>query len=263
MQQALALVDRTIIALDLPDPDVEVLRSIQWGRFEETLTPAFWAVQVWMDPVANSGRFALGDNLAEEVVACLLGGHGAPAEIGLAAFARVVQHIREFGLELSESQAIELLSEPLEVGGRTVRYRFARQRGRYLAACLAGLAKIDDKVLSDVELRNELCELPGVGPKTASWIVRNRRGSDEVAILDVHIMRACIRMGVFQPDATPSRAYRDLERRFIDFSRSIGVRPSVMDAVMWRTMRSMGSVLTELLLSQSNPSHNPSLGWGR
>lgn len=107
------------------------------------------------------------------------------------------------------------------------RYRFASQRAKYLAGTLAGLNEIDEDDLGDLELRDALCGLPGIGPKTASWIVRNRRGSDAVAILDVHIVRACVHMGVFPDKADPARHYLDLERRFLDFCIGAGANVSI------------------------------------
>ena len=48
----------------------------------------------------------------------------------------------------------------------------------------------------DVVLRDALTAIPGVGLKTASWAVRNHRASDSVAVLDVHIVRACEHLGI-------------------------------------------------------------------
>src|SRR3546814_6148465 len=89
--------------------------------------------------------------------------------------------------------------------------------------------------------------LPGIGPKTASWIVRNRRASDHVAILDVHIVRACSAIGVFPEGAQPARRYADLEQRFLAFCEATQSRASAMDAVMWSTMRSLSRGLLQQL----------------
>jgi thermostable 8-oxoguanine DNA glycosylase len=88
-------------------------------------------------------------------------------------------------------------------------------------------------------MRQLLLSIEGIGPKTASWIVRNVMGSDDVAIIDIHILRACTGMGVFPSDIRLPRDYEPLERRFIAFSNAIDVRPSVLDAVMWSEMRSI------------------------
>jgi len=93
------------------------------------------------------------------------------------------------------------------------------------------------EALTALELRDELLNLEGVGPKTASWIVRNLRGSDEVAILDIHVLRACSAMAVFPEEVSLPKDYEALERRFLNFATAIEVRASILDAVMWTEMR--------------------------
>jgi thermostable 8-oxoguanine DNA glycosylase len=252
MQHVITLHDGMPVSRVLPDPAEPVLDGVPWGRFDEALTPAFWAAQTWMLELAGGEAFGLGDTLAEEVAACLLGGHGAPAEVGLAAYGRVRQAMRSAAIV--DADSIEtMLTTPLKVGGRLVRYRFAKQRSRQLGECLERIADIDEDALDDIPLRDALTRLPGIGPKTASWIVRNRRASDEVAILDVHIVRACAHMGIFVAGATPAKDYARLESRFIRFCRAAEIRASLLDALMWRTMRSIGPSLAGL-----RPASNPS-----
>jgi N-glycosylase/DNA lyase len=63
-------------------------------------------------------------------------------------------------------------------------------------------------------LRDRLLDLPGIGPKTASWIVRNHLDSDDVAIIDVHLHRACVMMNVFEAKSDPAKEYFSLEALF-------------------------------------------------
>ncbi len=234
--------------LELPDPDEWLMPGVRWGSFEHALTPAFWVSQAWQAGEPTQG-FALCANLTEEVVTCLLGGHGMPAEVGLAASVRVIEVLREIGPErITLARAIAILTTPLNVNGRPARYRFVNQRAKYLVGCLEGLTQVNESELSDLDLRNALCALPGIGPKTGSWIVRNRRGSDAVAILDLHIVRACEHMKVFPERADPARRYFDLEARFLEFCERAGVRASVVDAVMWATMRKMSRPMLKLLV---------------
>jgi thermostable 8-oxoguanine DNA glycosylase len=88
--------------------------------------------------------------------------------------------------------------------------------------------------------RRHLMRIPGIGPKTASWITRNWLGSDEVAILDIHIIRAGLLIGLFDRSMRVPRDYEALERRFLEFCGALGARPSLLDAVMWRAMRNIG-----------------------
>ena len=248
MQQVIGEIDGRYERLELPDPEAHLLDSVRWGSFEHALTPAFWVSQAWMAGVNVSRDFCLGTSLTEEVTICLLGGHGAPAEVGVVAAQRILGEIRNTasGL-LSQDELEKLLLAPMVVRGRPVCYRFAAQRAKYLAASLRELACIDETVLGDIELREALRRLPGIGPKTASWIVRNRRGSDNVAILDVHIVRACEIMTVFPRHSDPARKYFELEQRFLDFCLASGARASVMDAVMWATMRKISKSLLRRL----------------
>lgn len=264
MQRVIGGSDGQYRFLELPDPDEWLMSGVRWGSFEHALTPAFWVSQAWLVDAPDKD-FRLCATLTEEVVTCLLGGHGAPAEVGLAASGRVVGVLAETGaVTMSAGQIFELLSEPLDVRGRKVRYRFAAQRSRYLAASLAGLQHIAEDELDDVALRDTLCTLPGIGPKTASWIVRNRRASDEVAILDVHIVRACEHMGVFPKGADPARKYFELESRFIEFCSQGGARASVVDEVMWSTMRGLNRRMLQLLIDPKPKfdDRHPLLTWG-
>nr|WP_206606033.1 hypothetical protein [Steroidobacter cummioxidans] len=81
-------------------------------------------------------------------------------------------------------------------------------------------------------------ELPGIGPKTASWIARNWMDADDVAILDIHIMRVGQIIGLFPSNLTVDRHYFDLEALFLQFSRALDVRASELDAVVWHEMAS-------------------------
>lgn len=106
-----------------------------------------------------------------------------------------------------------------------------------MAACLAGLEAIDEDALQDIALRSALTKLPGVGYKTASWIVRNRRNSSYVAVLDVHILRAGRLMGLFDEGQTPQRDYLALEAKFVELAAEFETPAWLLDSVMWQHMR--------------------------
>jgi N-glycosylase/DNA lyase len=240
MQQVWAGVGDRVTRLELPDPETPVVPGVLWGRPEAPLTPAYWAVRCrWSD---GEDRFvARNGSLREEVGFCLLGGFGITYEVNAAAFARLKAHgAFNPGTVPSEAWFLQLLTEPLQVGVRRVRYRFPRQRSRRLARAAAQLADFSLEGLSEIALRDRLMTLEGVGPKTASWIVRNLLGSDQVAILDIHILRACRAMAVFPAQVRLPRDYAALESRLLAFARAIDVRASVLDAVMWIEMRQGG-----------------------
>ena len=97
------------------------------------------------------------------------------------------------------------------------------------------------------ELRHWLLTLPGVGPKTASWITRNWLNSDEVAIIDIHIHRAGLIAGFFSIDNVVHRDYAVMEVQFLEFSSRLGVRAAVLDALMWKHMRDSNSLAIRLI----------------
>ena len=237
MQTMYAVLDGAISQLQLPCSESELLPGIRWGSFDEFLTPAYWKGQAWQhERLGTYDDSRLGRSLPEELAACVLGGHGMPAELGLAAYRRLQD--RGLLVTVPTMSALEAaLSEPFANGkGGTRRYRFPRQKARYLAGCLRAIQDVKLPA-SDVAFRNLLLKLPGIGLKTASWIVRNHRGSDAVAIIDVHILRAGRHVGLFVDSWRPQQHYLHLECAFLEFCAALGVRTSVLDALIWDYMR--------------------------
>ncbi len=248
MQMGCVISDMIVHRRQFPEAQSEVLPGVQWGPIEAFPSPAYWAYQAWADEIQpHPLNYKLGSTLREEVGACLLGGHGIPASVGLAAFA----HLKgkgAFACHLpSEGELLAWLSEPLKLDGKTVHYRFARQKSRYLHAALSALHADDIPLHSGQALRNWLLSIPGIGFKTASWIARNWLDADDVAILDIHILRAGALAGFFTPGLTVERHYLQLEQEFLAFSRALSVRPSALDALMWYQMMSASHVVHDLL----------------
>lgn len=236
------------VNVELPDPDDQVIENVRWGEVYAFPTPAYWAYQVIARRLeAKPIRYKLGGTLKEEMGACLLGGHGIPASVGLAAFS----HLRAKGaferVGIDTQTLAGWLSEPLSIEGRMVRYRFAKQKSAYLAEALQRLDREAAPEHSGRALRDWLLACPGIGHKTASWIARNWLDADDVAILDIHILRAGVFAGFFNPAMTVERDYIDLERKFLDFSRGLGVKASELDAVMWYVMMSSPRVVQSIV----------------
>lgn len=226
-------------AIELPSPETEVVPGVYWGKAEDLLSPAFWKYQaVTRRKTAHGNSYRLGRSLLEEVSVCLLGGYGMPAELGLAAFERL-QILDLLNGYASQADIEEALTEPFEINGRMRRYRFARQKSRYLASCLNQLCHAA-LPQGEKECRDYLTTLDGIGPKTASWIVRNHFSSNDVAILDIHIIRAGIVIGLFERTADPARRYFQLEDRFLEFCRGLAEPASLVDTLMWGFMRRIG-----------------------
>ncbi len=243
-------------SLDLPEPDQLVVEGVAWGRVDEMLTPASWAFQcnAQMDSI-DSHRFRMGDTLEEEYATCVLAGYGISAEIGMAAACR----LRESGVldgtsDSSEDAITQLLEKPLDVDGRKIRYRFYRTKSRHLSAGLKALREGRPDEQDATSFRAWFRRLPGVGPKTSSFITRNWLGSDDVAILDIHVVRACQAFGLFEAAADVSRHYCELEQKFIRFARALNVKASWLDAVMWDGMRQLSPQIIEEYAPVKPPS---------
>jgi N-glycosylase/DNA lyase len=235
-QEVFAEFDGVKEKLSLPDQDEYVMDGIVWGHHCALFTPAFWATLAW-----------LGETLEEEIAACLLGGYGIPAEIGLAAFYKV----RDAGLldgdPPTKEALYQTLSEPITIGARKLRYRFAHQRSQYLSEALNRLRSSDPPTQDDLAFRKWLLELKGVGAKTASWITRNWLDSNNVAIIDIHIHRAGLLMGLYGIGELPTRHYFDMERKFLAFANRINVKASILDALIWRQMKDAGNIVLQLM----------------
>ena len=222
----------------LPDPSDLVLPGIKWGQFHKFFTPAYWFTQVFASEkqgLPESTR--LGKTLAEEIAACILGGYGMRAELGLLAFRRLKKE-GIFSDTPTKKHIVSLLEKPLIVGNRSLRYRYPHKRGHYIFAALDKLAK-ENPPNDDNTFREWLLDFEGIGPKTASWITRNWLGSDFVAIIDVHVRRAGILLGIFREEMQPSRHYTNMEQIFLEFASAIHVKASILDAVIWSHMRRM------------------------
>lgn len=241
-QKIIAKLENCIQELTLPAPTEEIMKGVKWGDHTHLFTPAYWKALLWLDQdTCSLTNHRLGNNLSEEIGACLLGGYGIPAEVGLAAFYR----LRDFGVldsVASEEDILNLLSQPLEIGERKIKYRFARQKSKYLNLALKKLNH--DKVPSndDLSFRAWLMEFPGISWKTASWITRNWFDSDQVAIIDIHIHRAGQMMKIYNSNHNPAKHYHEMEMIFLDLAEKMSVRASQLDALIWREMKFAGNI---------------------
>ncbi|MFZ6990390.1 hypothetical protein ACO0E1_00735 [Curtobacterium sp. RRHDQ66] len=212
------------------------VRPVRWGLPWHFQSPAYWIARTeeWLLRASTARTpHRLGVTFAEEVIACLLGGHGITYEANVAAF----RALRADGLlaEGSSASAEVLYSrlvEPIVYAGRSFRYRFPRQKAARIAAALDRL-RFEQAPPEPLAAREWLLTFPGVGLKTASWVVRNHFGSADVAIIDIHLMRAGVRAGVFDGRWTPAKDYRLMESAFISWADVGGVPAQDLDAVVW------------------------------
>lgn len=242
-QVVVAKLGSKVQRMEIPPPNEEIMPGVVWGDHTHLFTPAFWKTLLWFEqdnPIFESHR--LGQNINEEIAACILGGYGIPAEVGLAAFYR----IRDVGMikeTPTEEEILELLSEPLTIGEKKIRYRFARQKSKYLSRAFQKLADDEQPINEPLEFRSWLMGFDGIGLKTASWITRNWFNSDCVAIIDIHIHRAGFLMNLYDEKQNPAKDYLAMEKKFLRLAQGIDVRASQLDALIWQEMKSAGNMV--------------------
>ncbi|HEV2174074.1 MAG TPA: hypothetical protein VGR71_10920 [Nitrospira sp.] len=210
---------------------------------------SFGTAAYWIDQASRFKQTAAGSGtgLEEEVAACLLGGFGMPAEVGLAAY----RAVRESGLldsvqPPSVDSIHSVLQRPIKIGRTTVHYRFPKQKSRYLAEGIRHLRA--NPPLGDGKiLRDQLMRIRGIGFKTASWIVRNWSGSTEVAVIDIHIMRAGQAAGFFETEWRLPRDYLIFEEAFLRFACSAGLSPIVLDQCIWSQMHELQGLAPSIM----------------
>lgn len=233
---------------EIPPADYEVMPGLRWGSHGNIFTPAYWLSQYWMAKLdeAEFSPYKTATNILDEIVFCMLGGFGVTAELSKAAF----QHCKSEGLidnkvtDISEWE--RTLSEKLDLNGRLVKYRYPKQKSKYLASAMQFISNNDVVSLRGKQLRDELLKINGVGFKTAGWIARNFSDADDVAILDIHLVRAGVICGFFSKEQRVERDYMAMEEQFINFCNAIGTRPSVLDCLVWDQMRDFGGFALDI-----------------
>jgi thermostable 8-oxoguanine DNA glycosylase len=187
-----------------------------------------------------------------ELLFCLLGGHGISYELSHSAaevlFGRgVFSHCARQGDRL-QRYVQDLLGrpwyEPRRRDGTGRRYRYPKRKAVLVrraddwlrreapSGLLAALSDISDAP----RRRDWLCGCPGVGPKTASWVLRNLGLGEQLAILDVHILRALEQAGRMGTYRLP-RDYEVAEAAFLSWSRELGAPASAFDLLLWQLGR--------------------------
>ena len=219
----------------LPEPMTEVIPGVKWGLATSVFSTAHWVVQSWMSLTTGGERspYHSSGTLADELAFCLLGGHGISAEMAGLAFDACKANGLIARREKKTENWTEVLSQPLRKHDRAVRYRFPIQKARYLANAMR---YIDESVFETSDgrtLRDALMRLAGVGPKTAGWVARNMLDTDDVAILDIHVVRAGRLCGLFSPCQRVTANYGEMEDQFIAYCRAIKIRPAILDCLVW------------------------------
>lgn len=216
-------------------------RVVHWYDPTRLGTAAFWTEQTRLRPRPRT--YQAGTTLAEEMALCILGGHGITEQMAYVSFERLREEQLLAGSSVSANALYEALSRPFHLPGRErpVRYRFPLMKAERIAGALQVLrTETAPPTSRPCELRDWLTRLPGVGLKTASWAVRNLTRSNEIAIIDIHVRRAGVVAGVFDPEWKLPRDYLRFEEAFVCWAQIGGVPTADLDSCIWSWLADLG-----------------------
>ena len=186
----------------------------------------------------------------DELLFCLLGGFGITYEHGQSAYGTIRQ-LRPFSSDWQYEHLFEaILSslmrpqfEPRRRDGSFRRYRFPRQRASVIVKARKWVLTQEplDKCLirldSPKDRRRFLSECPGVGFKSASWLLRNLGLGNELAIIDVHLLRALMDARRISRDVRIPKDYEMAEEAFLAWCDELGAPAAAFDLFVWHWQR--------------------------
>ena len=85
--------------------------------------------------------------------------------------------------------------------------------------------------------RRLLSECPGVGFKTASWVLRNLGLGDELAIIDIHVLRALVGAKRIPDGIQIPKDYEMAEEAFIAWCDELDAPSAAFDLFVWHWQR--------------------------
>ena len=185
-----------------------------------------------------------------ELLFCLLGGHGVSYELARSA-ASVIARLRPFSETWEPDDIRAAVANSLRRrqfapacrDGSLRRYRFPERKADTIVAAAAWLREtgpLEAAVMRrpDTRSRREfLCGCPGVGPKTASWLLRNMGWAEELAIVDVHVLRLLSDLGRIDRSIRLPRDYDEVERAFLQLCDEMQAPAAALDLFAWEWQR--------------------------
>jgi N-glycosylase/DNA lyase len=219
------------------------------GRPQSTLEAAWRVCAELFCEATGHEQVTSAECFEHELVFCLLSGFGITYEHALSASEHVVALApfdRRWSQEVLKSRLYAELNqaqfEPRRRDGSLRRYRFPQCKAELVVAAREWLSGKDDVVgelaatTCERERRRLLCCCPGIGPKTASWLLRNLGLAKELAILDVHVLKALRVAGRISALKLP-RDYELAEQAFLDWCRDLDAPAAAFDLFVWEWQR--------------------------
>lgn len=210
-----------------------------------------WALAAERYPSPAAGGPADETELRAELLFCLLGGHAISYEHNLSAADRlwnlgVLRGEQPEPTRAAIERELRLPQfDPPRRDGRPRRYRFPTRKATLLVGAqrwLRELSSLGDTLaeIPDEPSRREfLCKCPGVGAKSASWLLRNTGYAERLAVLDVHVVRAMQACGRLSSAVLP-RDYEDAEAAYLHWCAEFDFDPARFDLLVWDFSRWRG-----------------------
>ncbi len=147
-------------------------------------------------------------------------------------------------LEILRGKDLVLRGSAAELAAELAIVRFRNRKASFIVEARAhfvrgGVLAVREALVSagDVPARRRrlASTIKGLGWKEASHFLRNTGFGDDLAILDRHILRNLVRLGVLSgiPASLTERRYLWIEEAMRAFSREIGIPLGDLDFVLW------------------------------
>ena len=203
----------------------------------------------YRDAVSLSHAISHAD-VEDELLFCLLGGYGITEEHGRSAW-ETVRQLDPFSEAREDDDLFEILVatlefpqfKPFRTDGSPRRYRFPRQKASVIVKArewVCGRKPLDECLLywdDPNDRRKILVECPGLGLKSASWLLRNLGMGAGLAILDVHLVRALQDAKRIGSDVRLPRDYYTVEKAFLRWCHELDAPSDAFDLFIWEWQR--------------------------
>ena len=188
--------------------------------------------------------------IEDELLFCLLGGFGITYEHGRSASA-AIRRLRPFSSEWEEQKLHETIFsalmrpqfEPRKTDGSFRRYRFPKQKAGVITKArrwLHSQGSLDERLHElgkPQDRRTLLIGCPGIGFKSASWLLRNIGLGDELAVIDIHVFRALLDAKRIPDHLRMPKDYEKAEEAFLAWCNELHAPSAAFDLFLWQWQR--------------------------
>lgn len=170
------------------------------------------------------------ENILSELFFCLLTPQSKAKECW-----KVIEELKKRDLLCCSSEN--------KIKGCLKKVRFKNKKAKYLVEAIKFLKRnksflkfIKKNKKDPFYLREFLVKnIKGLGYKEASHFLRNIGIGENLAILDRHILKNLKELKVINelPDTLTKKKYLEIEKKIVEFSKKIGIKPVELDLLLW------------------------------